>query len=207
MAPEPHSAHYFVTDPSLPEKPRQISVDLRGREVRVQTAAGVFSPGDLDKGTAALLRNVPDPTGRHFLDIGCGWGPLTLAMGLADPEATVTAVDVNDRSLDLTRRNAEAHGLSHVETFRPEDVPQDRQFDTVWSNPPIRVGKEALHEILLTWLPRLAPGGTAWLVVQKNLGGDSLQRWLSTVLDAEEFTIERAATDKGFRILTVERAR
>ena len=132
---------------------------------------------------------------------------MTLAMGLADPEATVTAVDVNDRSLDLTRRNADAHGLSHVETFRPEDVPQDRQFDTVWSNPPIRVGKEALHEILLTWLPRLAPGGTAWLVVQKNLGGDSLQRWLSTVLDAAEFTIERTATDKGFRILTVERSR
>ena len=94
-----------------------------------------------------------------------------------------------------------------METYRPEDVPRQRQFDTVWSNPPIRVGKEALHEILLTWLPRLAPGGTAWLVVQKNLGGDSLQRWLGTALDAAEFTIERAATDKGFRILTVQRTR
>ena len=207
MATEPHPQHYFVTDPSLPEKPRQISVDLRGREVQVRTAAGVFSPGDLDKGTAALLRNVPDPHGQHFLDIGCGWGPLTLAMGLADPNATVTAVDVNDRSLELTRRNAQAHGLTRVETYRPEDVPRQRQFDTVWSNPPIRVGKEALHDILLTWLPRLAPGGTAWLVVQKNLGGDSLQRWLGTALDAAEFTIERAVTDKGFRILRVERAR
>lgn len=207
MAPEPHSAHYFVTDPSLPEKPRQISVDLRGREVRVQTAAGVFSPGDLDKGTAALLRIVPEPSGDQFLDIGCGWGPLTLAMGMADPDATVTAVDVNERSLGLTRRNAESQGLNRVETYLPQDVPRERQFDTVWSNPPIRVGKEALHDILLTWLPRLAPGGTAWLVVQKNLGGDSLQRWLGTVLDPAEFTVQRAATDKGFRILTVQRAR
>ena len=207
MTPEPQRQHYFVTDPSLPEKPRQITVNLRGREVRVHTSAGVFSPGDLDKGTAALLRIVPEPSGDQFLDIGCGWGPLTLAMGMADPDATVTAVDVNERSLGLTRRNAESQGLNRVETYLPQDVPRERQFDTVWSNPPIRVGKEALHDILLTWLPRLAPGGTAWLVVQKNLGGDSLQRWLGTVLDPAEFTVQRAATDKGFRILTVQRAR
>lgn len=205
MVPEPHTQHYFVTDSSLPQKPRQLSVDLHGHTVQVHTAAGVFSPTALDKGTAALLRNVPPPTGRHFLDIGCGWGPLTLAMGLSDPEATVTAVDVNDRSLDLTRRNAQAHGLHGVETYRPEDVPEQRRFDTVWSNPPIRVGKQALHEILLTWLPRLAPGGTAWLVVQKNLGGDSLQRWLAETLDDVQFTVDRAATDKGFRILRVQR--
>lgn len=204
MASAPRPQHYFVTDPSLPEKPREISVELGGRELTVRTAAGVFSPGDLDKGTAALLRNVPAPRGENFLDIGCGWGPLTLALALSGPEANVTAVDVNDRSLELTRANAAAHGLTNVTAYRPEDVPTNLTFDTVWSNPPIRVGKAALHEILLTWLPRLAPGGTAWLVVQKNLGGDSLQRWLDDSLGSE-FTVERAATDKGFRILMVER--
>ena len=142
--------------------------------------------------------------GLRLLDIGCGWGPLTLALALAAPDAVVTAVDVNDRSLRLTAENARELGLPGVQTLRPEDVPEDRTFDTIWSNPPIRVGKDALHEILTTWLPRLSPGGTAWLVVQKNLGGDSLQRWLADTL-GEGFTVARAATNKGFRIITVQR--
>ncbi|MDO4919538.1 class I SAM-dependent methyltransferase [Kocuria sp.] len=204
MALEPPAQHYFVTDPDLPERPRRIRVTLRGREVEVGTAAGVFSPADLDRGTAALLRHVPDPAGTSLLDVGCGWGPLSIALAQAAPEATVTAVDVNERSLRLTAANARDLGLSGVETHLPEDVPPGRTFDTIWSNPPIRVGKNALHEILTTWLPRLAPGGTAWLVVQKNLGGDSLQRWLADTL-GPDFTVARAATDKGFRVITVRR--
>ncbi|RLP60584.1 methyltransferase domain-containing protein [Kocuria rhizophila] len=181
-----------------------MGVELRGRHVDVVTAAGVFSPGDLDKGTAALLRTVPDPQGTDLLDIGCGWGPITIALAQAAPEARVTAVDVNQRSLQLTAENARSLGLTGVETALPQDVPEGRTFDTIWSNPPIRVGKDALHEILTTWLPRLNPGGTAWLVVQKNLGGDSLQRWLAQTLTAD-FRVERAATDKGFRIIAVHR--
>ena len=204
MAAEHPVPHYFVSDPSLPEKRRRIGVELRGRHVAVVTAAGVFSPGDLDKGTAALLRTVPDPQGTDLLDIGCGWGPITIALAQAAPEARVTAVDVNQRSLQLTAENARSLGLTGVETALPQDVPEGRTFDTIWSNPPIRVGKDALHEILTTWLPRLNPGGTAWLVVQKNLGGDSLQRWLAQTLTAD-FRVERASTDKGFRIIAVHR--
>ncbi|CAL8897260.1 class I SAM-dependent methyltransferase [Kocuria varians] len=204
MTPEPAAQHYFVSDPAVPEKPRRLTVELRGRTVEVGTAAGIFSPSGLDKGTAALLRNVPEPEGSSLLDIGCGWGPLTIALAQAAPEATVTAVDVNERSLALTAANARDLGLTRVETHLPEDVPAERTFDTIWSNPPIRVGKEALHEILGLWLPRLAPGGTAWLVVQKNLGGDTVQRWLQETL-AEGFGVRRAATDKGFRIIAVER--
>lgn len=204
MAAEHPVPHYFVSNPSLPEKRRRIGVELRGRHVDVVTAAGVFSPGDLDKGTAALLRTVPDPQGTDLLDIGCGWGPITIALAQVAPEARVTAVDVNQRSLQLTAENARSLGLTGVETALPQDVPEGRTFDTIWSNPPIRVGKDALHEILTTWLPRLNPGGTAWLVVQKNLGGDSLQRWLAQTLTAD-FRVERAATDKGFRIIAVHR--
>ena len=204
MAAEHPVPHYFVSNPSLPEKRRRIGVELRGRHVDVVTAAGVFSPGDLDKGTAALLRTVPDPQGTDLLDIGCGWGPITIALAQAAPEARVTAVDVNQRSLQLTAENARSLGLTGVEAALPQDVPEGRTFDTIWSNPPIRVGKDALHQILTTWLPRLNPGGTAWLVVQKNLGGDSLQRWLAQTLTAD-FRVERAATDKGFRIIAVHR--
>ena len=79
-------------------------------------------------------------------------------------------------------------------------MPDDVRFAAIWSNPPIRVGKEALHELLLRWLPRLADGGEAQLVVGKNLGADSLQRWLA---DALPVTVERTASAKGFRVLRV----
>lgn len=210
------TAHYFLT-PETPEQRTQMHVELRGRPVSVVTSAGVFSPKALDKGTAVLLDSAPDPAGREFLDLGCGWGPITLALGLSgsnlaaeatDDEAPrVTAVDVNERSLALTRDNAAANGV-RAETYLPEDVPAERRFDVIWSNPPIRVGKEALHQILLQWLPRLSPNGIAWLVVQKNLGADSLQKWLVTALTeatGQSWDVKRSATSKGFRVLAVSR--
>lgn len=202
--PGPGTEHYFSEDPSTPEQRRSVTVVLRGREVALQTSNGVFSPRGLDKGTSVLLQNVPDPAGRELLDVGCGWGPIALSMAGAAPAARVTAVDVNERSLGLTRDNAAALGLDNVEALPPEQVPAGRRFDTIWSNPPIRIGKQQLHELLLQWLPRLAAGGTAWLVVQKNLGADSLQKWLAATL-GDGFRVSRHATDKGFRVLLVER--
>ncbi|MDQ0094945.1 class I SAM-dependent methyltransferase [Paeniglutamicibacter psychrophenolicus] len=201
MSPE----HYFSAQPSTPEKRRTISVELGGATRKLQSSGGVFSPDRIDKGTAVLLRGVPAPAPEgNLLDIGCGWGPIALSMALASPEATVHAVDVNERSLALTRDNAAALGLKNVVVALPDDVDPARTYNTIWSNPPIRIGKEALHELLLLWLPRLSPGGEAWLVVQKNLGADSLQKWLGTVLP-EDWNIDRVSTDKAFRILKVVR--
>ncbi|WP_396350895.1 class I SAM-dependent methyltransferase [Kocuria palustris] len=204
---ETPGSHYFTT-PQGQERRSRIGVELRGRRVSVETAGGVFSPKGLDKGTAVLLDEVPDPRGAELLDLGCGWGPIALAMAQVAPDARVTAVDVNERSLGLTRDNAAGLGLTAVEALLPDDVPEQRRFDTIWSNPPIRIGKQALHELLLLWLPRLAPGGSARLVVQKNLGADTLQAWLDDALPrAAEgpWSVGRAATSKGFRILAVER--
>lgn len=202
-------AHYFSADPGTEERRRRLTVDVAGRLVQVETANGIFSPDGIDKGTAALLSVVPQPptTGR-FLDIGCGWGPLTLTLALHSPQAEVLGVEVNDRAAQLCRDNAAALGLDRVRVHRPEDVPAEAQFDLIWSNPPIRIGKAALHELLLLWLPRLAPGGEAWLVVQKNLGADSLLPWMAGALEElspGEFTAERVDTVKGFRILKVAR--
>ncbi|CCH76759.1 Methyltransferase small [Nostocoides japonicum T1-X7] len=198
--------HYFTARPSTPAEERDLVVRLAGREVTVRVAGGVFSPGGLDKGTRVLLEEVPDPpaTG-DLLDLGCGWGPVALTLGLRSPGATVWAVDVNDRALDLTRRNAAALGLTGVRAARPESVAEDQRFDVIWSNPPVRVGKAALHDLLATWLPRLRPGGAAYLVVQKNLGADSLQRWLGERLPPEGYAVSRPATSGGFRVLRVER--
>ena len=134
-------------------------------------------------------------------DISAGWGPVALTLGLEAPDATLWAVDVNERALDLVRRNAARVGLSNVNAALPDDVPDDVRFAAIWSNPPIRIGKPALHGLLLSWLPRLVPGGRAVMVVGKNLGADSLQRWLIE----QGHPTERVASAKGFRVLEVRR--
>lgn len=196
--------HYFTAQPASADERHPLQVRLAGREVEVEVAAGIFSPGGLDKGTAVLLEQVPAPpaTGT-FLDLGCGWGPIALTLGLLSPQATVLAVDVNERALALCRGNAAALGLSQVTALSPESVDPTTRFDLLWSNPPIRIGKAALHEMLATWLPRLAPGGHAYLVVQKNLGSDSLQRWIADTFAGDGLVVDRYASSKGFRILRV----
>lgn len=197
------SEHYFSASPSSSFTPKTIRVTLQGREVELTTAGGTFSPDRLDAGTGVLLANVPPPApGGNLLDIGCGWGPITLSLALASPHATVWAVDVNQRSLELTRQNAAALGLENVRACTPDEVPDDIVFRTIWSNPPIRVGKNELHGLLSSWLPRLDERSDAWLVVARNLGSDSLQRWLSATLP-KHFTVSRAATGKGYRVLRV----
>lgn len=201
------SDHYFTAQPASPGEQRGLTVRLAGREVSVRTAPGIFSPDGLDKGTAVLLREVPaPPTTGDLLDLGCGWGPVALTLALCSPAARVWAVDVNERSLALAQANAQAAGANGVRAVRPDEVPEDVRFAVIWSNPPIRVGKAVLHEMLLHWLPRLEAGGTAYLVVQKNLGSDSLQRWLAEHLPGDQFTVSRHASDKGFRVLAVTRA-
>lgn len=195
--------HYFSASPESEAKLRRFRVRLAEQELELTTASGVFSPERVDVGTRVLLANVPPPPpGGNLLDIGCGWGPISLTLALRSPRSTVWAVDVNERALDLVRRNAAELGLENVNAVRPEDVPDDVRFMTIWSNPPIRVGKHELHGLLQHWLPRLDHGADAWLVVQRNLGSDSLQRWLDGALP-EDFSTLRAATNKGFRVLRV----
>lgn len=190
-------SHYFDARPAASDERRSIRVYVWGGERQYTTSSGVFSGDHLDQATRILLEeSTAPPAGSTVLDLGCGWGPI--ACTLAAAGSTVWAVDVNERALDLTRENAK--GLD-VTAAQPQDVPADLTFDAIWSNPPIRIGKAALHELLLTWLPRLKPGAEARLVVSKNLGADSLQRWLAD----QGYPTERVATSKGFRVLSVSR--
>ena len=199
------SDHYFSGVPGTELKLRTVTVHLAGADRELTTANGIFSPGRIDPGTQILLAEAPaPPAAGDILDLGCGWGPISFTLALASPDATVWAVDVNERSLDLVRLNAEKLGLENVRAVLPDQVPLDIAFDALWSNPPIRIGKQALHEMLEYWLPRLAPGSDAWLVVQKNLGADSLHRWLQERL-ADDFDVTREAISKGYRILRAAR--
>lgn len=197
--------HYFSEAPSSVDRPRRIRIPLAGREVEVTTNAGVFSPDRLDAGTKVLLDTTPDPPpGGDFLDLGCGWGPIALTLATLSPHARVWATDVNERSLDLVRANAEEHGLTNINAVRPEDVPADVEFRAIRSNPPIRVGKSMLHDLMETWVPRLGEHSDAYLVVKRDLGSDSLQRWLATTF-ATGYSVRRHATGKGYRVIKVRR--
>jgi 16S rRNA G1207 methylase RsmC len=198
---DPQGEHYFTARPASAEQRRTRHVRLAGRDVEVETAGGVFSPDHVDLGTQVLLRTVPQPPAAgDLLDLGCGWGPVALTLALTSPDARVWAVDVNERALDLVARNAARLGLDNVVATLPDDVPDDVRFATCWSNPPVRIGKPALHDLLRRWLPRVAPGGDAWLVVGKNLGADPLQRWLT---EEAGLPTSREASAKGFRVLRV----
>jgi 16S rRNA (guanine1207-N2)-methyltransferase len=196
--------HYFAASPSTPSTPHQIDLTLpEGRLVRLATDRGVFSADKVDDGTRVLLAEGP-PVGdaATLVDVGCGYGPIAVTLALrAGPGAVVWAVDVNERARDLCRANAEANGVAdRVRVVSPEEVPGDLVVDQVWSNPPIRVGKEVLHDLLRTWLGRLRPGtGTASLVVQKHLGADSLARWL----EEQGWPTTRVVSRAGYRVLAV----
>ena len=196
--------HYFTADPSTPFQRVPLRADVWGHWLELTTGSGVFAKGRLDIGTSVLLRECAPPVGaRRVLDLGCGYGVIGLAVAVAVPEAHVTAVDVNERALLLARENAEALGVSDRYDARlPDDVDEEATFDEIWSNPPIRVGKEALHELLLTWLPRLTPEGVARMVVGKNLGADSLTDWMT----GQGFPTRKVASAKGFRVLETRRS-
>ncbi len=198
------SDHYFSATPASRDERQTVRVRLEGRDLALVTARGVYSPDRLDPGTAVLLRGAPDPSPTGvLLDLGCGWGPVALTLAMRSPGARVWGVDVNERALDLARHNAAAADVDTVTFARPDDVPEDLRFDTIWSNPPIHVGKAALHELLERWLPRLTDDGLAHLVVQKHLGSDSLQKWLGT--RSWGLTCTRLSSAKAFRILEVRR--
>lgn len=204
------SEHYFSEAPAGEWKPREIEVTLAGASRQVVTAGGVFSPEHLDQGTAVLLRWLENQAAGEvtsdfgpILDLGCGWGPIALAAALRHPETAVWAVDVNARARELAELNARALGLGNIRVASPEEVPEDLRFAAIHSNPPIRVGKGVLHEILRQWLPRLIPGGAAQLVVAKHLGAESLQRWIAAELP--EFEVRRATRDRGFHVIEAVR--
>jgi len=192
--------HYFTEQPAAAHRPRIVHVVLPDLHLRLETDSGMFSPGRLDAGTRVLLEAAPaPPLAGHLLDLGCGYGPLALAMAARSRAATVWAVDVNARALELCERNAQRAGLPNVRAVMADAIPASASFAAIWSNPPVRIGKAALHSLLGRWLGRLAPDGVAYLVVQRHLGADSLQRWLA----GAGWNPARVTSRNGYRVLRI----
>ena len=193
--------HYFSARPVAPHRPGQVRVILPDVYLELATDAGVFSPGRLDPGTRLLLEEAPAPSAAgDLLDLGCGYGPIACVLAARSPGAAVWAVDVNERALELCARNARTAGLANVRCLTPGDASLPARFAAIWSNPPVRIGKDALHALLSGWLRRLAPDGRAYLVVGRNLGADSLHRWLA----GQGWPVTRLAARSGYRLLQVD---
>lgn len=196
--------HYFSTNPSGNFEPRLVEFEIAGRSFKLNSAAGTFSASKLDPGTRVLLSEYDHfPQQGSVLDLGCGWGAIGITIATMQPQTQVYGLDINTRSIDLANLNAKNLSLKNFRALNASGIPADMNFDAIWSNPPIRIGKIQLHELLSTWLPRLKPGGIAMLVVQKQLGADSLQKWLAE--NFSDFSVEKHSTDKGFRIIRLTR--
>ena len=193
---------YFAAEPQAESQRREVRLDLPDLSLQLTTDSGVFSADRVDPGTRVLLAESPPPSTAavNIADVGCGYGPIALTLAKRAPHATVWAIDVNERALELCRLNAERNAVTNLRVVTPAEVPADVAFDGIWSNPPIRIGKEALHELLTQWLGNLAPTGMAWLVVQKHLGADSLATWLN----AAGWPTRRLASRQAYRVLEVE---
>ena len=211
--------HYFTAAPTAAAQERTVRYCARDFDYAVTASDGTFSAHGLDKGTAVLLAKAPraelaaggvtEQGGERtplLVDVGCGWGPIALALAREYPQARVLGVDVNERAMDLARRNATALRLENLQ-IKPADEAaveireRGEKIDLIWSNPPIRIGKEQLHELLVAWLDLLSPQGAAYWVVQKNLGADSLTAWLNE----QGYPSEKVASQKGFRLIRSSR--
>jgi 16S rRNA G1207 methylase RsmC len=196
-------AHYFDALPAVPSKPRTVFLHAGEVNVELQADRGVFGSRGVDLGTLQLLKEAPKPPeAGDILDLGAGYGPIAIALARQAPQAKIWAVDVNERALELTRVNAESAKTPNITASLPDEVPPDVRFAAIYSNPPVRVGKAPLHELLQRWLPRLDEGAKAYLVVQRNLGSDSLAAWLKT----QGYDVRRLKSKKGYRILEVKAA-
>jgi 16S rRNA (guanine1207-N2)-methyltransferase len=194
-------SHYFEARPAVPSRPHLVRLKTGDIDLQLQADRGVFGFRGVDLGTLMLLKEAPPPPGQGvLLDLGSGYGPIAIALARRSPQAKVWAVEVNERALELTRANAVTAGSTNIEASLPEQVPDDLRFDAIYSNPPVRVGKQPLHQLLMQWLPRLKAGAAAYLVVQRNLGADSLQKWLNE----QGFQAARLKSKKGYRILEVK---
>ncbi len=205
MSDQPEQSQYFAPNPTTASERAPAELRLPDLSVDLATDRGVFARGRIDTGTKLLLLDGPPPTpgDRHLVDLGAGYGPIAVTLARRNPEATIWAVEVNDRARELCRENAATAGVDNIEVVDPDGMPDEVVVDRLWSNPPIRIGKAAMRTMLADWLGRLGPAGSAHLVVQKHLGSDSLQRWL----DQEGWVTSRRRSRAGYRLLDVERNR
>ncbi|WEB30588.1 class I SAM-dependent methyltransferase [Lactobacillus mulieris] len=191
---------YFTENPNTKHDLRVIDYHLAGIDLKLTTDAGVFSKNRVDYGSGVLIRNMleENPVSGNILDVGCGYWPNWPFAAKKWPDRQVDMVDVNERAMDLARKNAEVNGVTNVNIFASsvyENV--DKQYAMILTNPPIRAGKNIVSEILEKSYEHLLVGGKLLVVIQKKQGAPSAKKLMETTFGNCEI-VER---DKGYYIL------
>ena len=175
------SEHYYTENPTSESRPAEAAFTYRGHALRLTTDSGVFSRGELDAGTRILLATLPQTMPGSILDLGCGWGPVGICVGLENPDSRVTFSDINLRALELAKRNAAKYGVQGDFIHSDGFAAIEGAFDAVITNPPIRAGKQTIYQMFADSAEHLLPGGSLYLVIRKQQGAPSAQKYLATL--------------------------
>ena len=187
---------YYAENPDAAHDIHELRVDLLGEKMTFLTDAGVFSKKMVDFGSQLLLKCLEVNQGETVLDVGCGYGPLGLSLAKAYG-VQATMVDINNRALDLARQNAERNKVEAT-IFQSNIYEQVKgKFDHVISNPPIRAGKQVVHEIIEKSKDFLETSGDLTIVIQKKQGAPSAKSKMEDVFG----NCEIVKKDKGYYIL------
>lgn len=191
---------YFAENPDAKHDIHELNVELLGQQLTFLTDAGVFSKKMIDYGSRVLLSALNFEAGERVLDVGCGYGPLGLSLAKAQGVAA-TMVDINLRALDLAQKNAERNQVSaHI--FQSNVYEKVTGiFDHIISNPPIRAGKQVVHEVISGSYEHLTEGGDLTLVIQKKQGAPSAKSKMEVIFG----NCEIVKKDKGYYILRSEK--
>ncbi|WP_298833513.1 class I SAM-dependent methyltransferase [uncultured Planococcus sp.] len=172
------SQHYYSKNPQTKSNPREWTDVLRGEKFRFQTDTGVFSKSEVDFGSRLLIETFEEAeVGGPMLDVGCGYGPIGMAVAKAFPQKQVHMVDVNARAIELAKKNVEKNDISNVEIYESDGLSavEIDGFSAILTNPPIRAGKETIFRFYEEAAEKLADGGSLWVVIQKKQGAPSTQ--------------------------------
>lgn len=192
--------HYYTSDPSAEHQYREITMTVKDRSWTFTTDSGVFSRDEADFGTRLLVSSLPPLSGR-LLDLGCGWGALSIPLVLMNTGLRAVAVDVNRRALELCRRNA-ARLAAETEIFESDGFSEVQgSFDVIVTNPPIRAGKSVYYPWFDEAFTRLNQSGLFACVVQRKQGAPSVKARLTEIFG----NCEVLAKDAGYWILAARK--
>ena len=196
------SEHYYTKNPTSEHAERDVRAELFGMEFIFTTDSGVFSRDGVDPGTKTLIEALPPIEGRA-LDLGCGWGAAGLPVAKKNPGCTVVMTDINERAAELSRKNAKRNGVKNVEIITGDGLESvTGEFSAIFTNPPIRAGKQKIYEMFAQCGDHLVSGGCLYIVIRKQQGAPSALKYLSGIYASAE-VIDRSG---GYWVIKAQKA-
>ena len=194
--------HYYTASPESAHEARSFRAVFAGRVLAFDTDAGVFSKQHVDPGSELLCKALPDDLAGDVLDMGCGWGAMTIMTLARFPKVNVTMADVNERALALAVSNVEKNRMQAKAVLSDGFEKIEGEFDAVITNPPIRAGKSVIYKMFEDAKVHLNEGGSLFLVIRKQQGAPSALKFLKELYGKAE-VIER---DGGYWIIECTKA-